>query len=201
MSDSDSEEDLSFGSTEIEKANKATASQISTSLVVASDSIHTFKVVLAESIDESARRSTWSMFETNMRTMYTSSSFGWDPPHKRGELFHRLSRFILVYPTTGVQTLVAFTAFRFEFEDDENILYCYDLQVSQSSQRHGLGRALMTHLAKIGKDFKLDKILLTVFKANTRALKFYKNFGFKIDETSPEEGDEEDYEILSKSCR
>ncbi|KAJ7786396.1 hypothetical protein B0H16DRAFT_1490291 [Mycena metata] len=90
-------------------------------------------------------------------------------------MFNRLSRFILVYPTTDGQSL--------------------------SAQRHGLGRTLMNHLAKIGKDFKLDKIMLTVFKANTQALRFYKNFGFKPDETSPEDADEEDYKILSKSCR
>ncbi|KAJ7786395.1 hypothetical protein B0H16DRAFT_1490285, partial [Mycena metata] len=68
-SNSDSDEDLSTGSREIEKANKATASQISKSLALAPDSIHTFKVVHAEDLDESARSSTWSMFETNMRTM------------------------------------------------------------------------------------------------------------------------------------
>ncbi|KAJ7925856.1 acyl-CoA N-acyltransferase [Mycena leptocephala] len=197
MSDSD-DEDLSTGSEEIERANKASASRIFKSLV--SDPIHAFKVLHAESLDESTRGAIWSMFEANMRTMYTGSSFGWDPPHKQGELFHHLSRFILVYPASGNQSLVAFTAFRFEFEDDQNILYCYDLQVSKTSQRHGLGRALMNHLAKIGADFGMDKIMLTVFKANKRALKFYKKFGFELDPDSPDDDDEEDYKLLFKNC-
>jgi len=194
---SNSDEDLSTGSPEVERANKASASKISKSLVP--HSTHNFKVLLADGLNESTRGSIWSMFEANMRTMYTGSSFGWDPPKKEEELFNRLSRFILVYPTNDKDSLVAFTAFRFEFEEDEIILYCYDLQVSKTSQRHGLGRALMNHLAKIGADFKMDKIMLTVFKANTRALKFYKDFGFEFDITSPDDEDEEDYKLLCKS--
>ncbi|KAJ7110143.1 acyl-CoA N-acyltransferase [Mycena epipterygia] len=195
------DEDISTGSKQVRAANEASASQISKSLVPIADSAYTFQALLAESLDGPARSSIWSMFETNMRTMYTSSSFGWDPPHKKGELFDPLSRFILVYPKSGKHTLVAFTAFRFEFEEGQNIVYCYDLQVSKTAQRHGLGRTLMNHLAKIGADFRLDKIMLTVFKANTRALKFYDDFGFEMDPDSPEEDDEEDYKILCKTCR
>ncbi|KAF7347773.1 N-acetyltransferase domain-containing protein [Mycena venus] len=194
------EKDLSIGSKEVESANKASASKISKSLVP--HSTHIFKVQLAGSLNEATRDSIWSMFEANMRTMYKGSSFGWDPPKKQEELFNRHSRFILVYPTNDTESLVAFTAFRFEFEDeddDSNILYCYDLQVSKTSQRHGLGRALMNHLAKIGADFGMDKIMLTVFKANKRALRFYNDFGFEMDLASPDDEDEEDYKLLSKS--
>jgi len=97
------------------------------------------------------------------------------------------------------RSLVAFAAFRFEFENGHNILYCYDLQVSEASRRHGLGRALMNHLATIGADFGLDNIMLTVFKANTRALKFYNGLGFEMDQNSPDDDDEEDYKLLFKS--
>ncbi|KAJ7361662.1 acyl-CoA N-acyltransferase [Mycena albidolilacea] len=190
------EEDLSTGSKEVERANKASPSKISKSLAL--HSTHTFKVLFAESLNESTRASIWSMFEANMRTMYSGSSFGWDPPKKREELFNRLSRFLLVYPTDEKDSLVAFTAFRFEYEEEENILYCYDLQVSESSQRHGLGRTLMNHLSKIGTDFGMDKIMLTVFKGNARALKFYNKFGFETDVVSPDDEDEEDYKLLCK---
>ncbi|KAJ6610067.1 acyl-CoA N-acyltransferase [Mycena sp. CBHHK59/15] len=167
--------DISTGSAEVKRANKATASQISR--MIPNSTTHNFKVVFAPNLDEDARNSLWDMFEANMRPMYTRSSFGWDPPHKKGELFDPLSRFILVYPNGDEGSLIAFTAFRFEFEEDESILYCYDLQVSPAVQRQGLGRALMDHLAKIGAHFCLDKIMLTVFKVNKGALKFYKAFG------------------------
>ncbi|KAJ7492551.1 acyl-CoA N-acyltransferase [Mycena latifolia] len=194
--------DLSTGSKEVRAANKASTSQISKCIATDPESTtHSFEVLFAENLDGTARNSIWSMFETNMRTMYTASSFGWDPPHKKGELFDPLSRFILAYTKNGKRSLVAFTAFRFEFEEGQNILYCYDLQVSKASQCHGLGRALMNHLTNIGTDLNLDKIMLTVFKANTRALKFYADFGFEMDPDSPEDDDEEDYKILSKNCR
>ncbi|KAJ7706104.1 acyl-CoA N-acyltransferase [Mycena rosella] len=192
-------DDLSTGSKKVRTANKASASNISKSIAADSDPTHTFEVLLAENLDEATRGSVWSTFEANMRTMYTASSFGWDPPHKKGELFDPLSRFILVYPKSDKNSLAAFTAFRFEFEEDQNILYCYDLQVSKASQRHGLGRALMNHLAKIGTDFGLDKIMLTVFQGNTQALEFYANFGFETDPDSPGDDDEEDYRILCKN--
>jgi hypothetical protein len=80
-------------------------------------------VLFAETLDEATRNSIFGMFEKNMRTMYTASSFGWNPPHKKGELFDPLSRFILVYPKNDKHSLVAFTAFRFEFEEDQNMLY------------------------------------------------------------------------------
>ncbi|KAJ7103461.1 acyl-CoA N-acyltransferase, partial [Mycena belliarum] len=194
-------DELSTGSKEVKAANKASASQILKCIPTDSESPgHSFEVILAEKLDGAARSSIWSLFETNMRPMYTASSFGWDPPHKKGELFDHLSRFILVYPKDESRSLVAFTAFRFEFEEGQNILYCYDLQVSKKSQRHGLGRQLMNHLARIGAAFRLDKIMLTVFKANPRALMFYADFGFEVDPDSPGDEDEEDYKILSKKC-
>ncbi|KAF8216196.1 hypothetical protein K438DRAFT_1800226, partial [Mycena galopus ATCC 62051] len=162
------EKDLSTGSKEVEKANKASGPKISKSL--APHSTHTFKALLSSSLIKSTPDSIWSMFETNMRTMYTGSFFVWDLSKKQEELFNRLSH-----------SLVAFTAFRFEFEDeddDSNILYCYGTQISETSQRHGPGRTLMNHLAKIGADFKMDKIMLTVFEGDKGALKLYKDFGY-----------------------
>ncbi|KAH9937117.1 uncharacterized protein B0H18DRAFT_969194 [Fomitopsis serialis] len=38
----------------------------------------------------------WSILENNMKDAYTRSSFGWKPDEKRAELFHDLSRFILL---------------------------------------------------------------------------------------------------------
>jgi hypothetical protein len=79
---------------------------------------------------------------------YTGSSFGWDPPHKQGELFHHLSRFILVYPASGNQSLVAFTAFRFEFEDDQNILYWSLLPFKLSSLSQAFSPAMISRSQK-----------------------------------------------------
>lgn len=64
------------------------------------------------------------------------------------------------YPILVAPSIQAFLPF-------SGIFSSYDLQVSKTSQRHGLGRALMNHLAKIGADFGMDKIMLTVFKGSS----------------------------------
>ncbi|KAJ3500713.1 hypothetical protein NLJ89_g9671 [Agrocybe chaxingu] len=146
------------------------------------------------------------MFEANMRELYTPSSFGWKPESKRKELFHSLSRFLLVYKT-GDPSLLAFVMFRFETDYDEDIVYCYDIHVSSAAQGLGLGKKLLGELVKLCEEYQMEKIFLTVLKANTRAAKLYKSIGFTLDPTSPgyvEEGEnldnveDVDYEILSK---
>ncbi|KAG5731355.1 hypothetical protein E4T56_gene17710, partial [Termitomyces sp. T112] len=103
--------------------------------------------------------------------------------------------------------LAAFSTFRFEVEEDENVIYCYDLQIQSAYRRKGLGKMLMQILEKIGAAWGMEKVMLTVFKANQNAIKFYRTAGFTEDESCPgyvEEGDDlntvedVDYKILSK---
>ncbi|CAA7266508.1 unnamed protein product [Cyclocybe aegerita] len=148
----------------------------------------------------------WDIFEVNMRELYTPSSFGWNPESKRKELFHSLSRFLLVYKT-GDSNILAFVMFRFETDYDEDIIYCYDIHVSSAAQGLGLGKKLLGELVKLCGEYQMERIFLTVLKANQRAAKLYKSIGFTLDPTSPgyvEEGgsmedvEDMDYEILSK---
>lgn len=62
-------------------------------------------------------------------TSYKLSSFGWDPDAKRKELFHSLSRFILVYEV-DTDELLAFTMFRFEVEEGEILIYWQAIQTA-----------------------------------------------------------------------
>ncbi|KAF8912729.1 acyl-CoA N-acyltransferase [Gymnopilus junonius] len=190
-------------------ANKATAEQL-TSLISSEYELPSMKgrvqYLHAKSLDEGQRESIWSLFETNMYELYKDSSFGWDPPRKKKELFHSFSRFVLVYQADSMN-LLAFTMFRFEFDEDEDIVYCYDLQVSKAHQGLRLGRKLLNELTKLGKAFHLEKVILTVLKTNVEAVAFYKAVGFVLDPTSPDHeghiGEEEvaevDYQILSRS--
>ncbi|KAF8203590.1 acyl-CoA N-acyltransferase [Pholiota molesta] len=167
------------------------------------------QVLHSDGLKPIQRDQIWSLFETNMRGLCEASSFGWDPQAKRKELFHPLARFILV--TESDQTdLAAFTSFRFEFEEGEDVIYCYELHVAPSMQGTGLGKSLMKELEKLCESYDMEKIVLTVFKANVQAAGFYKAFGFCLDPMSPnfvEDGEELepsdiegiDYEILSKS--
>ncbi|KAH6917320.1 acyl-CoA N-acyltransferase [Coprinopsis sp. MPI-PUGE-AT-0042] len=146
----------------------------------------------------------YDLWANNMQTLYTNSSFGWKPAEKEKELFASPSRFILAFKTgTGergsIRELVGFTMFRFEYEDGESLVYCYEIQISPGIQGIGLGRKLMGYLETIGNVYEMDKIMLTVLKANQKAFQFYEKYGFQIDPSSPSlHGEEVDYEIMSK---
>jgi len=152
---------------------------------------------------------------------YTHSSFGWNPGEKRKELFHVLSRFLLIYPGEPEHAAgdlnspretrpLGYSMFRFEREDRQNVVYCYELQVSRTARRLGLGRSIMSLLETIGSSTGMKKIMLTTFKDNAQALTFYDSTGFEEDPSSPDFNDDEDddpdhtedseydYRILSK---
>ncbi|KAF8168034.1 acyl-CoA N-acyltransferase [Crassisporium funariophilum] len=196
----------------VKLANKATskrlASMVETDYELASK-MYRVEVLHGDELQATQREAVWVIFEANMRELYQNSSFGWDPETKRKELFHNLSRFVLVQQDESPNPLVAFSMFRFEQEDEDDVLYCYDIQVATTAQGAGIGKRLLNALAIIGKAFRMEMILLTVFKANVNALKFYTGIGFRTDVTSPdyvdngEEVDDDevegaDYKILSR---
>ena len=169
----------------------------------------------------------FNLFEINMKQQYLQN-WGWNPLEKRNEMFHPMNRFLCVYESTeemkgeggedGVvdktifelkqipyseRKLVAYTMFRFDWDDEEEpehpVLYCYELQVCSTFQGDRIGRILMEQLINISEKLKLWKVLLTCFVSNSGALKFYRSIGFDSDVNSPiAQGMTNcDYEILS----
>ena len=115
-------------------------------------------------------------------------------------------------PAASPKEVIGFANFRYEEDEDSPnnkhspITYLYELQISPSHTSLGLGQTLMTILELLSFKLKMTKVVLTVFKCNIGAMKFYlkKLKGYEIDECSPSnfEGEENasaDYEILSKS--
>jgi hypothetical protein len=104
--------------------------------------------------------------------------------------------------------LIGFAHFRYEKDEDTPTLpitYLYELQISSIYTSNGLGYKLMTIIELLSLKFQIYKIILTVFKCNTGAMKFYleKLKGYGIDECSPSnfegvENENAEYEILSK---
>ncbi|KAG6336938.1 hypothetical protein ID866_2132 [Astraeus odoratus] len=143
---------------------------------------------------------------------YVASSFGWNPRSKKREMFDTRSRFVIARQDDNdsdalalFSAIVAYTIFRFDREEGRDVIYCYELQVSKHARRCGLGKLLTQHLSDIGAKWNMEKVMLTVFKANQSALAFYTSVGFSIDETSPDHPanvedqilDTCDYSILS----
>jgi len=133
-------------------------------------------------------------------------------------MFHPQARLVLceqcddapstseLYPSES--RMVAYTIFRFEREAKQDVVYCYELQVTEQSRGLGLGKLLTNALSDIGSRWRMKKVILTVFKANSAAFAFYKSLGFDLDPSSPrlvendgwQDEDELycDYVILSK---
>ena len=105
-----------------------------------------FQVALASELQDVWCEEIWNIFEHNMKQLYVleddisyrpsqynisyyryeSSSFGWDPQEKKKEMFHSLSRFLLVCSEgehSAPKSLLAYSIFRFEREDDRNLVY------------------------------------------------------------------------------
>jgi len=181
------------------------------------------KVYHSNELDDDDKRWIGECYDANMRTLSENSSMGWKPEEKRDELFHRDSRFLLVRRTGqegNWHELVAFSMFRFDWEDcvDEDILershggredqcevlYLYELQVSSVARRNGIGAKLVRLLELVAKRYGMLKVMLTCLKANEAAMSFYLKNGFEVDGISPsqdvENGEDDlcDYEIMSK---
>lgn len=73
------------------------------------------------------------------------------------------------------------------------------MQIEPSVHRQGLGKHMMFALEQCAKQWKMEKVVLTVLKNNATACSFFKAVGYVPDESSPDILEKADYEILSKS--
>jgi ribosomal protein S18 acetylase RimI-like enzyme len=190
--------------------NKYTNTLAGTEATTTTTTSTTLSYKSSHNISQTIFQQCLDLFRENMSSFYQDSSWGLDMSEKEEEFHHDHARFLLVFASSSV--LAAFVHFRFEYDHEQyptcGVLYVYELQVSKHYQGKGLGKSLMEIVHDIGRQqypTVISKIVLTVFKNNSRAIKFYKQtLGYIIDETDPshcqfEEGQchQEDYEILS----
>ena len=140
---------------------------------------------------------------------YAKSSLGWHPSSKRKEMHLPDLRYILVRPTISSSAPVeAFLSFMFTYEDGFEVIYVYEVHVSEGLRGCGLGTLLMGMVEDIGSRAGIEKAMLTVFTENEAALRFYSRLGWKVDGSSPGSRTlrngvvkESDYRILSKNLK
>ncbi|KAG0255454.1 N-alpha-acetyltransferase 40 [Mortierella polycephala] len=140
-------------------------------------------------------------------TRYIKSRDGWCKEDKEDEMQDVPSRYLVAFDG---ELPVAMIHFQFVQETtmtdrDAEVAYCFEIQVVPEYQRRGIGAYLIGVLETIGRVTQMDKVMLTVFKANTSAIKFYmEQLQYKFDEISPcvcltrGKASRFDYEILSK---
>ncbi|KAL4929982.1 N-terminal L-serine N(alpha)-acetyltransferase NAT4 [Aspergillus undulatus] len=171
----------------------------------------------------------FNLIEATSSAAYKNSSMGWSPTGKRKEMQLPDMKYMILRRRAETITsedgdenkdeahlddgssnggFAGFLEFMITYEDGYEVLYCYEIHLTPEAQGQGLGEKLMERFERIGRAVGLEKTMLTVFKANSRAVKFYERVGYEVDDNSPRPRKlrngtvkEADYVIMSKSLR
>lgn len=171
-------------------------------------------IYTADSIPQSDFDACFKLVELTSSNAYTGSSFGWSPSKKIKEMRLPDMRYMILRrgpraaSDDGNAKPLGFLSFMVTYEDGKEVIYCYEIHLAPEAQGQGLGEQLMRRLAKIGGRIGLEKVMLTVFKSNKQAVRFYDKLGFVEDEFSPRPRrlrngtvKEPDYRIMSISLK
>ncbi|KAI4146824.1 MAG: hypothetical protein LQ340_005796 [Diploschistes diacapsis] len=138
---------------------------------------------------------------------YASSSTGWHPKAKMEEMKLLDLKYLLIRAESDPEVL-GFASFMLTYEDGIEVVYLYEIHLSERLRGIGLGAHIVTLIQAIGFEFGMAKMMLTVFVANKGARTFYERLGFSVDECTPEPKrlrngvvKELDYTILSIPLR
>ena len=106
------------------------------------------------------------------------------------------------------RTVYGFCSFMLTLEDGLEVLYCYEIHLDERVRGKGIGKWMMGVLEEVGRRAEVEKAMLTVFRRNEVAVRFYERLGYGVDEFSPGPKKlrngvvkEVDYLIMSKSLR
>ena len=135
-----------------------------------------------ETISDDDLGKCFGLLKENMEEMYKASSWGWNESQKRSELKEPATRYLLIHDDSN---LVAFLSFQIEVEFEVPIFYLYEIQVSESHRGKGLGQSLLTVFKGLAQTLQIQKLMMTVFTSNTRAIDLYTRLGFTTDPSSP----------------
>ncbi|XP_057315190.1 N-alpha-acetyltransferase 40-like [Hydractinia symbiolongicarpus] len=146
----------------------------------------------------------FQLVESNMKGLYERSSWGWNEKGKREEMAEENARYL--FALDGEDNVIAVAHFRFDVDDEVEVLYCYEIQLTDATRGKGLGKFMMQILELMALKTKMKKVVLTVFKENKRGINFFEKLKYTIDETSPQYDDplhpeNYDYEIYSKQLQ
>jgi len=168
----------------------------------------TLETVRAPEVDEKTLVWAFDLVKTNMQPLYEDAygndpdmeaEFGWKEKEKKVEMREDLAWYLLAKTKEG--TPVAFSHFRFDMDYDDEVLYCYELQVEKAYRRKGLGKFMMKVLEMLMIKADMLKLMCTIFKKDKPEVEFFKNaLKFELDETSFVDTVHEqfEYEILSR---
>lgn len=158
----------------------------------------------AEETSDADMEACFSLVEETSRKDYEASSRGWHAKSKHKEMRDPVLRYILVKDPAG--RVCGYTSFMPTIEEGNAVVYCYEIHLQPDLRSTGLAGLLMGFLDTVaGNIGVIEKVMLTVFTCNTRAVDFYRRRGFEVDDISPRRRKlrngvvkEPDYAIMSK---
>jgi len=162
----------------------------------------------AAEVDEKTLMWAYNMVEANMKPLYDASykddedkqaEWGWDEKEKKKELREDEVWYLIARTQEG--TAVAFSHFRYDMDYDDEVVYCYEIEVEKAFRRKGLGRFMMKTLEMLAIKADMLKLMVTIFKKDKPEVDFFKTaLKFDMDETSFVDTIHEqfEYEILSR---
>ncbi|KAI4123758.1 MAG: hypothetical protein LQ347_006024 [Umbilicaria vellea] len=129
----------------------------------------------------------FNLIATTSASDYSGSSIGWSPAKKRKEMRLPDLRYLLVRSAASAPAdkVEAFLSFMVTYEDGHEVVYCYEIHLSEHLQGCGLGKHLMRIMEELGGKVGVEKAMLTVFLNNGGAVKFYERLGYVEDDYSP----------------
>jgi N-alpha-acetyltransferase 40 len=153
------------------------------------------------------------LIESTSAADYHNSGLKWSVSKKRREMQLPDMRYVILTEendkdfSTGPK-VAGFVSFMITYEDGREVIYCYEIHLTEPWQGKGVGNKLMVTVEAVGRRVGVEKSMLTVFKANKRAVSIYERLGYSEDEFSPgprrlRNGTvkEPSYIILSKDLR
>lgn len=152
----------------------------------------------------------FSLIQQTSKADYAGSEVKWSSAKKKQEMRLPDLRYIVLQRQDDESKMrtAAFTSFMITYEDGFEVIYCYEIHVAPEWQGNGLGQRLMWILEETGRRVGVEKAMLTVFKSNSRAVKFYERQGYSRDPFSPQPRKlrngtvkESSYLILSKHLK
>merc|ERR1712183_127838 len=166
------------------------------------------ETVRAPEVPEETKVWAFDLVKTNMKPLYDAAygedpdmeaEFGWKEKDKREEMWSDHAWYLLARTEEGKP--VAFSHYRYDMDYDDEVVYCYEIQVEKGYRRKGLGRFMMKVLELLMIKANMLKLMATIFKNDKPEAEFFKKaLKFEQDETSFVDTVHEqfEYEILSR---
>jgi len=133
----------------------------------------------------------------NMQTLYEQvPEWGWTDESKMAEVRNAKQHTLFVTDNSGERHGIC--CLRWLVENDEPVLYLYEIQLEEKACRRGFGTKMMTVVENIAARTRMSKVVLTVLMNNEAAMQFYRKLGYTNNEKL---GSAYPYRILSKKIK